>query len=851
MPGLTPTRTEVSDRFPVLGFRVRTGRNPYYEVAVATDPTLFRAEAKAQRSSGNFYSSRNAGPLQAEHGESIFFIPPHVLRHFAGKERLYFSVAAFPDTSRANPEVLDLPDDVRPWVTLSKSFTGRETRRMIGAPSHRHVGNGGNGYGSQNTGSLTWAGDDAVPGVSRRVEPTSPGMAPVNNPPSQSGGSTKDAVVKSSGPSATNGAGKVVVASSYETAKEFEYDDGYDPGLWAQQQPGTNKRIRAKAAGDSGSTLLAPWSDVAWDGVELIGERDDAPAWIAAAAMLAGWRDHISLDPSAVARKLGPIMDRSAIAIACNFDLLSGAAYSVTELHDQVANYGPLWAAANSASDPHAFIITCVCGDGTEDGTRVGIMDPWGKLSGSPKAPKQNPTPGQGSSYTLAFRELAAQYDPRMVPNSTDATHVSLQFMRSKTTEGHQPLAACNPVLSVAGSVKRATALDAAQSFDESWTDVDLLGQPTNASCWATAGAIVYGWQNQVSISPETIASLFGRDTSAGLAPSDRKALADTLGLVSEPPQCYSVDRFRGLLENHGPLWVGIHTDDGWNHAVVVTGMYGDGSPDGTFVRINDPWGRTPGTPAKPGSHNPTPGQGSQYTLPFNEFMKEYEDRMTTTGDNVNIQIVHAADMQGRQITSNVASRTQGYTKSLGYSQAAKKQKHLRTERSLQVAVIPVVATIAGTVLTRVLSNEGDVKWELDQLKGLKHVRDDAANQGSEGFVDRTISVPGPVVENYLTDQIYANFEVHWQSNGHSLGNITISDTQTNDAVAWGLEIKANINDDAKVYATKDGKGECAGVFIRFNYRFTRVIGSDKIAILDLSLHGDGTFTSNFRWTQD
>jgi len=71
MPGLTPTRTEISDRFSVLGFRVRSGRNPYFEVAIATDPSLFHADAKAQRSAANFFSSHSTGPLLAEHGEAM------------------------------------------------------------------------------------------------------------------------------------------------------------------------------------------------------------------------------------------------------------------------------------------------------------------------------------------------------------------------------------------------------------------------------------------------------------------------------------------------------------------------------------------------------------------------------------------------------------------------------------------------------------------------------------------------------------------------------------------------------------------------------------------------------------
>jgi hypothetical protein len=505
MPGLTPTRTEISDRFSVLGFRVHSGRNPYFEVAIATDPALFHADAKEQRSSSNFYSSRSAGPILAEHGETMYFIPPHVLRHFAGKERLYYTVATFGDTSRVNPEVLEVPDPARPWITISKSFTGKEIRRLIGAPSRTHSPNGGNGYGTAGPGAFQWAGDDVMPGSSQKVEPVGHGItAPASSPmPPRTTGS-------SATPGPTNGkfsgSGTAGTATAVASEQGFEYDDGHDPSFWSSASAAPvavepPKRTTAKATASSPPTLLQPWTDVAWGDVQLVGDRDDVSSWIAAAAMILGWRDQMSVDPGDIANKLGATADRQAIAKACKLDLIPGSGYGITELHDQIENFGPLWVAWSSPQDPHAFVITCMCGDGTEDGTLVGIMDTWGQVSGSPRAPIQNPTPGQGSSYTITFRQLAAQYDPRMVPNPADATHVSFQLMRSKATEGHQIRRSCsNPAQAQSQSMRPVKALDAGQSFDENWNDVDLLAQPTNASCWATAGAMVYGWKNMVSI---------------------------------------------------------------------------------------------------------------------------------------------------------------------------------------------------------------------------------------------------------------------------------------------------------------------------------------------------------------
>lgn len=179
------------------------------------------------------------------------------------------------------------------------------------------------------------------------------------------------------------------------------------------------------------------------------------------------------------------------------------------------------------------------------------------------------------------------------------------------------------------------------QSFDVSWDDVQLVPQLTNMSCWAAAAAMVIGWRDRISIDPSDVASGAGQWAAYadGLNPRDIPSLADNWGLLQEPPQSYSIDGMRQLLQNFGPLWVGAAVPS--LHAIVVTGMYSDGSVDNTYVRINDPWGRAPGSPGAPGSYNPTPGQGSQYALSLADFAAEYESAAVNFPD-VSIQILHS-----------------------------------------------------------------------------------------------------------------------------------------------------------------------------------------------------------------
>jgi hypothetical protein len=398
-----------------------------------------------------------------------------------------------------------------------------------------------------------------------------------------------------------------------------------------------------------------------------------------------------------------------------------------------------------------------------------------------------------------------------------------------------------------------ARALSGEQSFDLNWSDVELVPQLSSMSCWAASAAMVIGWRDRVSINPEEVARGGGYwqqyHDNGGLQLTSIAAFGRALGLQVEAPQCYSITGFRQMLETHGPLWVSAVTPG--YHAIVVTGMYSDGNPDGsgTFVRILDPWGRGPGNPNAPGAYNPTPGQGSQYTLSWPDFTREYEDAATTAPDGtVNIQILHASGTDGR---SPYAS-TQSYSRDSTTRRPARAPG--RTSTALVAPIVSEIATtIGGMVMERVLDGQGDVNWELDQAKGLKHLDDNPANAGSSPFTNNTLLVEGPHLSTVFgVDEIYADFEVRWQSNGHSLGNVQIMNVHAEDAAGAGLTVKANIMDDAIRYTTVPPSADLfAAIQVHFSYRFTNIIWGDRLADIDLWLYGNGTFMKKSRWTQD
>ena len=151
--------------------------------------------------------------------------------------------------------------------------------------------------------------------------------------------------------------------------------------------------------------------------------------------------------------------------------------------------------------------------------------------------------------------------------------------------------------------------------------------------------------------------------------------------------------------------------------------------------------------------------------------------------------------------------------------------------------------------MTRVINGDANITWELDQMSGLKHPND-VAPAPAAAFRDApTIRLTGwPYVEAIDGDRISADFTVDAQYNGLSLGNIRISNVATNGALLWKLKVKAQIMNDAILYPAT--APHMAALRVRVHYQFTRAIGSDSIAMIDLHLYADGTFDQTSSWLQ-
>lgn len=162
------------------------------------------------------------------------------------------------------------------------------------------------------------------------------------------------------------------------------------------------------------------------------------------------------------------------------------------------------------------------------------------------------------------------------------------------------------------------------ETLNVQW-DVQLVPQNTDMSCWAASAAMVVGWRDDVSINPEEIADAVGyweqyeqcmvSPYTMGLNIRDKR-VTGAWGLNIKSPQSYSVTAFYDLISTYGPCM--LTTFEPGIHTRVVTGMYGDGTPEGTILVIYDPWDRDMTTFS-------SSNEGSIYEESYSEYVRKLE----------------------------------------------------------------------------------------------------------------------------------------------------------------------------------------------------------------------------------
>jgi hypothetical protein len=214
MVSITPCQRLISDRFPVASFVVNAPPERLFEIACATDPTLFRSDQRHRRSGSNFFSTRLGGLMRAPAGHATYLVPPEQLKRFAGARRLFYNVGSYagPRGEDARFSVPPEAAQAMPSIQISADFTGRtlDRSRLGGAVVRADARYGAGGARPE---ELTWGADLLA--------------AATAAPRARLGDRSGAAVAPAQAPA---------------------YDDGYSPDLWKQRR----RAPMARALGGDG-----------------------------------------------------------------------------------------------------------------------------------------------------------------------------------------------------------------------------------------------------------------------------------------------------------------------------------------------------------------------------------------------------------------------------------------------------------------------------------------------------------------------------------------------------------------------------------------------------------------------
>jgi hypothetical protein len=148
---IRPNQQQVNNKFPVVGFTVKTGGLPYFEVIVTIDKQLFAPDKLSARNASNFFSSRQppSNQLQSTNSnDSVYIVPAAVLNSFAQNNpkpsAIYYTLIAYQDAG-GNGGVyahsIETLVSSAPSINIAPDFTGQTLSKVLGisADSLRRV----------------------------------------------------------------------------------------------------------------------------------------------------------------------------------------------------------------------------------------------------------------------------------------------------------------------------------------------------------------------------------------------------------------------------------------------------------------------------------------------------------------------------------------------------------------------------------------------------------------------------------------------------------------------------------------------------------------------------------------
>jgi N-acetyl-anhydromuramyl-L-alanine amidase AmpD len=192
------------------------------------------------------------------------------------------------------------------------------------------------------------------------------------------------------------------------------------PAAAANTLAGGGGRATSQSLGhkDSAHTMASDDWTINWNDVQMTPQPTDMSCWATAAAMVTGWRNNQSVDPSLLARYndmgssltggLSPANKR-AFADGVGLVVHPNACYTPDGFREILEANGPIWVTAD-VPGIHAILVT---GMYRQNGQYyVRITDPWDRVVGTPGAQGSYlSTHNTGSRYIMGWDAFTREFE--------------------------------------------------------------------------------------------------------------------------------------------------------------------------------------------------------------------------------------------------------------------------------------------------------------------------------------------------------------------------------------------------------------------------------------------------------
>jgi Papain-like cysteine protease AvrRpt2 len=362
-----------------------------------------------------------------------------------------------------------------------------------------------------------------------------------------------------------------------------------------------------KTASAGFSRRVRSFSDQSFDirfPVPLVPQQTGMSCWAAGAAMVVAWRENYSADPAHIAQSTGEWASYSAglhpestsIFPVWGLTPEPQQSYTVEGFRQLLETYGPLWV-AGAVPGPHIRVVTGMYGDGTPDGTKVLINDPWQKGMATFSLPNAGAQYEETYARFVAETERLAREEAKNFPKAIYVARSARPRASGSQSRSLRSFSYSNGTRRTYPVVPnfRARSLSMPVDFDAPRT-IHGVRNPSPMTCWAAATAMLVSYKDGKPVSAEEAVRRAGgryeqlllRD--ATLAKVDMADYLSALGLLSEPVAALGVERMSQMLQRFGAIWLTPDYDPAFSlDARIVTGIHGDGTPGGTKLVALDP----------------------------------------------------------------------------------------------------------------------------------------------------------------------------------------------------------------------------------------------------------------------